>query len=765
MSLKAKILFIFLGVFLVYVAADAMVQQFVVLPSFRELERSEAQKDLERVVEAIKREIHHLTKLCWDWSAWDDTYEFIVSRSDGYIESNLPMTTFVDNGIQLIYFIDTSGNLVWGQIFDLKTKKPIELTAFPKTRFLKEHLLITHERPSKELSEVLIAGIVNTGKGPMLVAARPILTSENEGPSRGTLIMGRFLDEDLVKTLVDQSKVTFSILPLESGVMSDSEGGLHARFPTEAPYHFEKQGEDRLLVRTVFRDVEGKAALLITASVPRSISAKGYSTSRYALGTGVVSMLMVLAIMLFVLRQTILKPIVQLKNHALSIAKTGDLSARVSMRRQDEIGALGREFDRMMEKLEEGANCLKEVNDQLKRDMAKRIETEKALRESEASLARAKKMESLGLMAGGIAHDLNNILSGIVTYPELLLMDLPQDSPLRKPLTTIRESGMRAVEVVADLLTIARGVATTKLPLNLNRVVEEYLHSPEYRLLQQVHSVVNFKVDLDPHLLSVHGTALHIRKALMNLTANAAEAIEGGGTVTIATENRYLDEPLKGYEEVRPGEYVVLRISDTGVGISPEECERIFEPFYTKKVLGRSGTGLGLAVVWNTVQDHRGYIDVHSSIRGTSFELYFPMTRETADEALEEVSAEAFFSHGEKILVVDDEVQQREIACELLSRLGYVPEAAPSGEAAIEAVRKEAFDLLLLDMVMPRGMNGRETFQEILKIRPGQKALIASGYAQTAEVERAQQLGAGEYIKKPYTLEKIGRAIRRELEK
>ncbi|KKL61710.1 hypothetical protein LCGC14_2192570, partial [marine sediment metagenome] len=207
-------------------------------------------------------------------------------------------------------------------------------------------------------------------------------------------------------------------------------------------------------------------------------------------------------------------------------------------------------------------------------------------------------------MAGGIAHDLNNILSGIVSYPELILMDLPEDSPLREPIETIKESGMRAADVVSDLLTIARGVATGKEILNLNTIVTEYLGSAEHQKLEKTHSFIDFKFELDSDLLNLSGSSIHINKTLMNLVANAGEAIEEGGIVTISTANQYLDKALKGYENVRLGEYAVLRISDDGSGISPQDLERIFEPFYTKKVLGRSGTGLGLAVVWNTLQDH-----------------------------------------------------------------------------------------------------------------------------------------------------------------
>ncbi len=399
------------------------------------------------------------------------------------------------------------------------------------------------------------------------------------------------------------------------------------------------------------------------------------------------------------------------------------------------------------------------------RDITDRIRAEEEKEKMQAQLQRAQKMEAVGLMAGGIAHDLNNILSGIVTYPELLLMDLSKDNPLTRPIKTIQESGLRAADVVADLLTVARGVASSKEVLNLNVAVKEYLDSPEHSRLKGFHSFVTFKTHLDPGLLNVNGSPSHIKKTLINLVTNASEAIEGGGTVTISTENRYLDQPLRGYEHVHQGEYAVLSVLDDGSGVSPKDLERIFEPFYTKRVMGRTRTGLGLAAVWNTVQDHEGYINIRSGEEGTVFELYFPVTREEVSAAKKEVSVKDYLGHGEKVLVVDDEERQREIACELLNKLSYSPEAVSSGEEAVEYIKEQPVDLIVLDMIMPEGMNGRETYEKIIKIRPGQKAIIASGFSETDEVKIAQKLGAGKYIKKPYTFEKMGLAVKEELEK
>ena len=398
-------------------------------------------------------------------------------------------------------------------------------------------------------------------------------------------------------------------------------------------------------------------------------------------------------------------------------------------------------------------------------DITERKQAEQALRQSEEKLARLKKMESLGLLAGGVAHDLNNVLSGIVSYPELLLLDLPEDSKLRKPIETIQESGHRASAIVQDLLTVARGVATTKEPLNLNDLIGEYLNSPEHKKLKQFHPSVTVKTHLDTDLLNISGSNAHIRKVVMNLVSNASEAIEGSGNVTISTMNRYIDRPLMGYDDVTIGEYAVLAVSDDGSGISSGDLERIFEPFYTKKFMGRSGTGLGLAVVWNVVHDHQGYIDVKSDANGTTFELYFPITREEISDKDLSIPIKDYQGNGETILVIDDVESQRDISCQMLDKLGYKTKAVSGGEGAVEYLKENTVDLILLDMIMDPGINGRETYERIIKIHPNQKAIIVSGFAETDEVKEIQKLGAGKYIKKPLTLEKIGLAIKEELEK
>ncbi len=388
-------------------------------------------------------------------------------------------------------------------------------------------------------------------------------------------------------------------------------------------------------------------------------------------------------------------------------------------------------------------------------------------RELEIRLQRSEKMEAIGTLAGGVAHDLNNILSGIVTYPELLLMDLPEDSPLRKPIFTIRKSGERAAAIVQDLLTLARRGAAAEEVVDLNRIVDEYLKSPEYGMLMSFHPRANLQVSPAKDLLCIMGSPVHLSKTVMNLVSNAVESMPDGGRIRVSTENRYLDTPVKGFDHVKKeGDYVVLTVADSGVGISPQDMKQIFEPFYTKKVMGRSGTGLGMAVVWGTVKDHGGYIDVESSEnKGTVFSLYFPACRQELCGESVPVAVLNFRGRGESVLVVDDVEEQRTIADAILTKLGYHVATVSSGEDAVRYVRENPVDLLVLDMIMGSGMDGLETFRKIINLKPGQKAVIASGFSETGRVKEAQSLGAGAYVKKPYSLEKIGFAVRKELDK
>ena len=892
MSLRLKVAIIIIGIFLFYGIANFGIQKFIIFPSFLSLEQEEAIKDSKRVKQAIDREIHHLDYLVHDWAARDDTYTFVDSPSSDYIKANLSITSFTDNNLNLIYICDKDGKVIWGEIHDPVTKAKMHMDCFPKDRIPKTNPLISYKTENKPLSIVSVFGVYITSKGPMIINSRPILKSSDEGPSRGTLIMGRFLTAQMVKNLADYTRVDFQIFPVQANSIPETMLEILTKITDKSPYLIEAGKEDnQMLIYTAYPDIEGKTALLIKSKISRKIAVKGLAAIHYAMFLILAAGLGAFIVILLLLNRAIFKPITRLTDHAMEVRKTNDLSKRISIQRKDEIGILADEFDEMLIQLGNRSIELEELNTKLQEDIDKRRQTEESLRESETylravldstadgilvigptgkvlsinqrfagfwqipvealkssndkalmdfisdqledapdflkevhrlygtdeesfgtirlkngrifewftlpvriddrrrgrlwslhditerklaekvmrenekKLARSKKMESLGLLAGGVAHDLNNVLSGIVSYPELILMDLPEDSKLRNPIKTMQESGHRAAAIVQDLLTVAQGVADIKELLNLNDLINDYLHSPMFNKLKQFYPAVTVKTNLDMDLLNIVGSPAHIKKAVMNLVSNASEAIKESGNITISTVNRYVDRALRGYDDVNIGEYIVLSVSDNGPGISSDDIERIFEPFYTKKVMGRSGTGLGLAVVWSVVQDHKGYIDITTDENGTTFELYFPVTRRELSVKNLPISINGLKGNGEMILVVDDEKNQREISCKMLEILGYKAKAVSSGEKAVEYLKKHTVDLLLLDMIMDPGINGRETYERVIEIHPNQKAIIASGFAETDEVKKIQQLGTGKYIKKPLTLEKIGMAIKDELGK
>lgn len=431
------------------------------------------------------------------------------------------------------------------------------------------------------------------------------------------------------------------------------------------------------------------------------------------------------------------------------------------------LGTINRQLLDLIKTLNQKNSILLETNERLENEIRERKRLEMERIHLEARLQRAQKMEMIGNLAGGVAHDLNNVLAGAVSYPDLLLMQIPGDSHFRNLLETIKKSGLKAAAIVNDLLTLVRrGVASTEVT-NLNLIVSEYLTSPEFEKLKSYHPGVDVEIHLKENLMNTIGSPIHLMKTVMNLVSNATEAMAGGGKLCIRTKNCHITRPAMGYDdEIPKGNYVVLEISDTGTGISSEEMERIFEPFYTKKVMGKSGTGLGMTIVWGAVKDHGGHIDVQSSIgAGTTFTVYFPSTRKEIADRKSKISIVDYKGNGESILVIDDVREQRDVAVALLNLLGYAVSAFPNGEEALEYLKGNGADLVLLDMIMDPGMDGLDTYREILKIHPSQKAIIISGFSETERVKEAQRLGSGQYVMKPYTLEKLGIAVKCELGK
>ena len=399
------------------------------------------------------------------------------------------------------------------------------------------------------------------------------------------------------------------------------------------------------------------------------------------------------------------------------------------------------------------------------RDITRRKQDEKLLRQTRDQLARAERLEMAGSIAGHIAHDFNNLLTPLMAYPEFIRAKLPENSPAHADLDVIAKTAQQMAHINQQLLALSRRAYHEQSVLNINAVIKT-----EALFLERNELARGIKLDLDlaADLLNMKGSPQQLLRVIQNLCQNAIEAMSPAGTLTIKTENVYLDAPLKKYELIAPGEYIKVSIADTGHGIPPEIQDKIFDPFFTtRKADKQRGSGLGLSVVRGIVKDHQGFIDLESIVgAGATFSLYLP----ACHDKIQPVEPEKHYTGTETILVVDDDKLQIEVMTRLLQAIGYTVESAHSGEEALRLFATHKAQghfpkLVILDMVMGEGMDGAQTYQELKAMNPNQRAIIVSGYAESPRVALAQTLGAGTYLRKPVTLEKLSKAVRQELDR
>lgn len=372
--------------------------------------------------------------------------------------------------------------------------------------------------------------------------------------------------------------------------------------------------------------------------------------------------------------------------------------------------------------------------------------------------SRAQRLELAGTIAAQVAHDFNNLLAPIMAYPEIIHDELPHDHKAHAYLDAIEDAAKKIADINQDLLAMGRRGHYNLEVLDLNQVVLQAKREMESRS-----KTVTIELALCEDLMKIRGGAAQIHRMLTNLLVNAQDAMENIGQVTVRTENYYADDTAIAFGCIPKGEYVKLTISDTGCGVPDNIIQKIFNPFFSTKTTDKKrGSGLGLSVVDAVMNDHKGYLDMSSKVgHGTSFYLYFPVTRESVGGD----ASEQLAGGTETVLVVDDDNIQREVSSHLLAKLGYQVTTVPCGEKAIEFLRENPHDLVILDMVMPGGIDGTETYRRILEIAPHQRAILLSGFSESDRVFEAQKLGAGAFVRKPITKSVIAAAVRTELDR
>ncbi len=371
--------------------------------------------------------------------------------------------------------------------------------------------------------------------------------------------------------------------------------------------------------------------------------------------------------------------------------------------------------------------------------------------------SRAQRLEMAGSVAGQVAHDFNNLLGPLMAYPELIRDEVPANHSVHEYVDSIEHAAQRLSDINHQLLTLSRRGHYNQVPLDLNEVIKQVVAGFKPKTTFVIDT--NYGMDLKP----ITGGASQLYRLILNLVQNASDATNNMGTLTITTEDFNCVSTSDANSNIPKGEYIRLTLSDTGCGIPEDVALQIFDPFFsTKKTNRRRGSGLGLSIVDAVTKDHNGYLEMESQVgSGTSFYLYFPITRESTNDSPREKTLVG----TETILIVDDDVLQGDVMCRVLKKLGYTLATAESGEEAISILKETRYNLIILDMIIPPGIDGAETYQKILEFNPDQKAIIVSGFSETDQVLHAQALGAGEFVKKPIKKSTIATAVRRELDR
>ncbi len=419
--------------------------------------------------------------------------------------------------------------------------------------------------------------------------------------------------------------------------------------------------------------------------------------------------------------------------------------------------------DRLMieRSMEISSQELIEINTQLKSTALIIKKSHENLQTMQGQLMQAEKMAAVGQLAGGVAHDLNNQLTPIRGYLDMLLSEVPSTDPIHSLLQEAGQAALRCAEVVQRLVGFSKRSTQQKTALDLVTLLRNF----QKLLTNFLPSTIRVDANFEINLWAIDGNETELHTVLTNLAANARDAMPDGGVLTLDAKNAELQGQVIG-EDIHSGNYVVISFRDTGVGMLPETIKRIFEPFFSTKTKDK-GTGLGLAMVFNIIQDHGGWIDVSSEIGvGTVFQIYLPKHTSGAELQKKEIHSKAALPRGkETVLFADDEEILRTLGKTFLERLGYHVLLASDGKEAVELYsdRKNDIDIVILDMTMPH-FTGRQTLQKILSINPAAKVILASGYTSEGTAEELIHEGAKDFIPKPFTIMPFAKILRKVLD-
>jgi sensor domain CHASE-containing protein len=624
MSLKGKVVTAIVATFGAYIITDYVLQQTLILPQFLSLEQTKVQEDVTRCREAVQRELQHLAVITNDWSVWDDTYNFVSGRYPQYVEMNCQDLAFQNAKLNLMFMIRPDGTVAFGKILDFKAAQRLHLDEFPETAWPKDHPML-----GRADEDDAVGTIVNTRRGPMLVASRAIVHNDGKGPSAGTVVFGRFLDREAVEHLNEQTRVKFDVWPVDAADGPAQARALLGQGHSREEIASEPQDEKTLAACALVQDSAGRPVLLLKALIPRDISVQGRRVVRFAVCSLGVAGVGTIAVLIVLLGHIVIGPLNALTRHAVRIGVSKDLQCCLFKDRQDEIGTLCAEFDRMVQ----------------------------SLAEARVRLTESSRLAGMADVASGVLHNVGNVLNSLTVSAGVVTDAVRQSkvTGLQKAVGLVQqhqndlerfmtedERGRKLPEYlvrIAETLTAEQQHVLSELDRlhthigQVNEIVQaqqrftsQVGHEEPTSIERLIHdsmgavrdSFLRHRIEAD---ISVHDIPsilvdrIKLMQIVVNLLSNAKDAtkIVESGTKRVSVRVQ-IEQP----------DHVVLSVTDTGVGITQENLARIFESGFTTKPRGH---GYGLHYSALAAKELGGSLACHSDGPGTgaTFTLTLPL--------------------------------------------------------------------------------------------------------------------------------------------
>lgn len=644
---KKSVLYVSLTL-LVFCTGTLFLFRFYFLEGYRDLERRDMAQQLNRTQKSVSAYLDVLDTTAFDWAAWDDTYDFVFTKDNAYIQTNLVDGTFNETGLRLNFmiFLNAANEIVYQKGYQHKAN---EGAAIPGG-------VLGHLTGEGLLKADPVKGFVSLPEGVFVVASRPILTSNEQGPARGRLIMGRAFDQAELDRFADQLELTLTGFAMDTTPVPKGFKDAYLHAATDTTNWIRATDEAFIEGVTSLKDIYGKPVFLVRVRKDREIYQRGAAALHSALGAISLGGIILGGILIFVLQKFVLARILHLQTDIQKIQNLRDLSLRVQVSGEDELADLARVVNEMLERLDK----------------------------NEREMVRLERLSALGEMAAGINHNLNNILVGVTISSEFLL-EIIKDRRSLQYVQTINRAGKQAADLVSRLQNAVLGDSEEGVLQSVNTIIRDSVETAKTRWKDEAEFKgieVKILMDLAPNLPSIRGSSSGMYNIMLNLIFNALDAMPDGGEIHIQTQG--------------VGNGVQVSVRDTGIGMNEETKKRVFEPFFTTKV--EIGTGLGLATVYSTVVRWGGRIDLDSvEGAGSVFTLWFPV--DTTVDMQEEI-VEVEKSPRGRVLVVDDHGVITQLVDHVLSPIHDVT-CMEDSTLVLPALNENEYDVLVLDLGMP----------------------------------------------------------------